>query len=383
MCSRMRCGFTCKPAAASASACTAPWALMKRPAHSASSDCQLPRPRSCSCAMSASSAATRCGVRCAAASATMLATGLRLCGNAVLPPRPAPVGSFSSPISPWLIKARSRANLPSAPTSTPTSQPSATQSSRWVCQAPCQAGRPSCCDMCWATAGPCSPSVASVPTAPPNCSCSARAAAACSRCWQRTSGPTQPITLKPKLTTEAGCINVRPMMGVATCCSASASSAALSALRSSSIKASARRVSSTIAVSITSWLVPPQCTTWAAWASNRATVSVRRLTIGMARLPARPLAATRAGTSYSSARHTPAMAVAASGLIRPTAASARASAASKSIIACITDCSPNTASICGVDKKPSNAEPDMPAAPGAAPAARPAMLAGRLDAACA
>ena len=66
-----------------------------------------------------------------------------------------------------------------------------------------------------ATAGPRSPSVASVPTAPPSCSCSAERARAFSRSRARSSGASQATTLKPKLITCAGCSSVRASIGVA------------------------------------------------------------------------------------------------------------------------------------------------------------------------
>ena len=50
--------------------------------------------------------------------------------------------------------------------------------------------------------------------------------------------------------------------------------------------ASARRATSTIAVSMTSWLVAPVCTCRAAATSNRATFSRSAPTRGIARLPA-------------------------------------------------------------------------------------------------
>ena len=209
----MRASSTASPAAASASAFRPPCAETNNPAHSASSACQLPRPRSCSCAIADSSAATRCGARCAAASANIDDTGLRLCGMALEPPRPAPDGSASSPISPCPIKAQSVAILLKEPTSTPISQPSETQSPRCVCHTPCGSGSCSRPATRRATAGPCVPSVASEPTAPPNCSCSARGAAACRRCCAPTSAASQPASLKPKLVTDAGCISVRASSG--------------------------------------------------------------------------------------------------------------------------------------------------------------------------
>ena len=155
--------------------------------------------------------------------------------------------------------------------------------------------------------------------------------------------------------TPAGCISVRPSSGASPSRSASASSAVISACRSVSTSASARRVASTIALSITSWLVLPQWTHCAAPASACATACVSCPTSGIARLPARPAACTRAGMSMHSARQAAAMAAAAAAGITPSSASAWASAASKSSIAWTIAGSPKVASMAGVDRKPSKA----------------------------
>ena len=76
----------------------------------------------------------------------------------------------------------------------------------------------------------------------------------------RTSGAIQATSLRPKLTTCAGCSSVRASIGASPWRSAKVSSEAISVARSRSISASARRAASTIAVSMTSWLVLPQCT---------------------------------------------------------------------------------------------------------------------------
>ena len=249
--------------------------------------------------------------------------------------------------------------LPSAPQSTPTWQASVAVSSRCVCHAPAGSASERSAAMRAATAAPCSPITASVPTAPPSCNCKADAAASRRRCRQRSSGAVHATSLKPRLTTCAGCIKVRASTGVRACCCASASKASIRRPRSRSISASARRDSRPIAVSITSWLVLPQCTQPAASASITATRSVSWRSNGIARLPARPLAATMAGTSKSSRLQASAMVSAAAAGIMPSAACARASAASKSSMAWTRLVSLNTASTSGVDRKLSNTNADM------------------------
>ena len=260
MLTRIWAASICSPALACASAFTAPCADVNNPAHSASSACQLPRPRSCCCGMAPSSAATRCGARCAAASAIIEATGLRLCGIADEPPRPASDGSLNSPISPCAISARSAANLPRLPHRMPICVPSVTHSSRCVCHAPAGTRNPSSPATRASTAGPCWPSTDNVPTAPPSCNCNAFWAAACRRARARTSGALQPTSFKPRLMTCAGCSRVRARTGTAPWLAYQPNRLSTSICRSRSIRASARRVASTIAVSITSWLVLPQCT---------------------------------------------------------------------------------------------------------------------------
>ena len=110
-----------------------------------------------------------------------------------------------------------------------------------------------------------------------------------------------------------------------------------------SIASTARRVHSAIAVSCTSWLVLPLCTTAEASALYSDTVWVSSFTSGMARLPARVLAVASALRSYSSALHTLAMAPANAAGNMPAAAWPRASAASKSNIAWMSAMSSNGA----------------------------------------
>ena len=114
--------------------------------------------------------------------------------------------------------------------------------------------------------------------------------------------------------------------------------------RSASTSANARRVTRTIAESITSWLVLPRWTNAAAAASRSATRAVSRLTSGIARLPAGRASATSASMS-NSPRQAAAIGAAAPAGITPSAASASASAASNASIAATTARSANTSTI--------------------------------------
>eukprot|EP01022_Parablepharisma_sp_SALTPOND_P016942 TRINITY_DN2599_c0_g3_i6.p1 TRINITY_DN2599_c0_g3~~TRINITY_DN2599_c0_g3_i6.p1 ORF type:complete len:1173 (+),score=341.22 TRINITY_DN2599_c0_g3_i6:1282-4800(+) len=352
----MRASSMPSAAKASLSARNAPCTPRNSAGHSASSACQLPSPRSCCCAMVASRPAACCGARWAAARAIIEDTGLRLCGMAEEPPRPLPEGSASSAISPCAISDRSVAILPRLPARTAISLPSRIHSSRWVCQAISACFNPSASAMRAATARPLSSSTASVPTAPPSCSCNARPASVRSCARERTSGAAQPQNLKPRLVTCAGCIRVRASTGVSRCSSASTSSRLASVSSSASTSCSASRVTSTSAVSSTSWLVLPQCTWVAASSLQRATVRCNSLTSGIASAPARRPATIRAGMSQSGARHTLAMARAAVSGITPSAASASARACSKRSMACTTAWSSKRAIISEVVRKLSNIE---------------------------
>ncbi len=153
--------------------------------------------------------------------------------------------------------------------------------------------------------------------------------------------------------TEAGCISVRARIGVAACRFACASSACAAFARSASTSATASRVTSAIALSITSWLVLPKCTKATASALNTPTASFRLLTSGIATLPARPLSRTILATSNSSTLQLPVIECAADSGMRPSAACARASAASKRSIASTKLWSLKAARVSDVERKPS------------------------------
>ena len=334
---------------ASASAAAAPWQAMKSCGHSASSACQLPRPRSCPWFIAASNRAACWGARKAAERATRAATGLRLFGIADEPPRPGASGSLTSPTSACASSARSVPILPSEPHSTATSQPSETQLSRWVCQAPEGAFKPRLAATAATMAGPASPSRPSVPTAPPSWSCNAALPARRSRARARTSGASQATSLKPKLMTCAGCISVRASIGVSMCRCARACSETIRRPSSASMRASAWPVTMALALSMTSWLVLPRCTWAEAFGSMEPTRAVSSATSGIARLPARRAASISGPASNPPAQAVPIVAAAFAG-ITPASASALARAASKASIAAITAWSENTSSIAVVPR---------------------------------
>ena len=183
------------------------------------------------------------------------------------------------------------------------------------------------------TAGPCGPSDASVPDAPPSWSTSASASAACSRPRARSSASAQPAALRPKVTGVACCSQVRPAMVAPAWRRAWAAAARTPRPRCSIAPGTAARSCSTRPVSRTSWLVAPQWTKRAASASACATRAVRRRTTGMTGLPVSVASAARRAGSYSSASAAARMGATQLEGITPTCASAAASAASTSSIA--------------------------------------------------
>ncbi len=90
-------------------------------------------------------ASTRaCAGTCLAAVTTRVAsTGLRFCGMAEDAPRPAAVGSATSPSSVLDMVCTSSANLPSAPVTRVSTEPSSATGVRRVCQGSTGSARPS------------------------------------------------------------------------------------------------------------------------------------------------------------------------------------------------------------------------------------------------
>ena len=286
--------------------------------------------------MPARNAATRPGVRFAAASTIALAAGLRLCGIVEEPPP----GSATSATSCCISSEMSRATLPSVATYTPQAQTKAARRSRCVCHGTAS-GKPRCRARSGATCGPRSPRAASVPAAPPNCSAMASAAAASTRRQPRDRAATHPATFKPNVIGGAGCRSVRPSMIVRACASDSCLSAPSSRACSAARMAIARRSVSAIAVSATSWLVAPKCTKSALFGSRDRTCVASAVTKPMDTVPVlraeRPISAASRLSMVELA-----IAAAASRGISPTAASACANAISKSSIAWSNERSENT-----------------------------------------
>lgn len=283
-------------------------AAVALPAHSKSapivhqSACQVPRPRSCSPGSCASRVDTRPGARSPAWSASIEATGLRLCGIAEEPPRPAPPGSNTSATSPCISSDTSRPIRAIAPVSSPSSAPRRATRSRLPCQEISGAVSPSRAASASATASPRPPSAARMPLAPPSCSTRTASSAPASPARERTSGDSQQASFQPKGTGVAGCSSVRPVIVVARCASARRASASPARASCACSSAPAAAAASASAVSTTSWLVAPQCTQRAAWASSRPTASVSACTNGIASVPAwRAAAASAPGAKGSAA----------------------------------------------------------------------------------
>ncbi len=247
--------------------------------------------------MALNNVATRPGTRVAAATAATLETGLRLCGIADEPPLPAAAGSNASPTSDCISNATSPPILPNVAASRPKAHPTSTMRSRAVCQGSAGNGNSRVLARACATSRPRSCNEARVPAAPPNCSTKASRRKACRRCCARCRASSQPATLSPKVTGTACCSRVRPGKPVLRSRSASTARSAHRACRRGSSRSSAARSCSTVPVSMTSWLVAPQCTQRAAALSCAATCAVSALTSGMAGLPASAVACANAARS--------------------------------------------------------------------------------------
>ena len=169
----MRAASTSSPSAISTMAASAPEVTSSSIGKVGHSACHGPALRSCSCTCAAKIVAARLGAMMAAASAAAAATGLRLCGMVEEPPRPSPEGSNASATSVCIISWMSRAILPQVPARIASTEAASAMRSRWVCQGASGNGSSSSCASLSATRNPLSPSAASVPAAPPNCSASA------------------------------------------------------------------------------------------------------------------------------------------------------------------------------------------------------------------
>ena len=224
------------------------------------SACHGPALRSWSCTWAAKIVAARFGAMVAAASAVAAATGLRLCGMVEEPPRPSPDGSNASATSVCIISETSRAILPHVPVRTANTQAASAMRSRWVCHGASGSGSFSSCASFSATSNPLSPRAAKVPAAPPNCSASPSLRNRCNRVRERCNAAAYSASFKPNGIGSACCSQVRATTAVLRCWCASLAKPATARSRSGSSASMAARKVSMPAVSITSWLVAPQCT---------------------------------------------------------------------------------------------------------------------------
>ena len=247
---------TCRPASTSAMFAAAPPVAARTPEMPSHSACQAPTARSCSCTRPPVRSVAKACARRAPARASVDPTGLRLCASVDDEPRPSPAGSLSSPTSVWAISTTSSAILPSAPASVARADPRAATRTRIVCQGSEGSARPSVLAMRPMTCGPCSPSAASVPAAPPSCTASRSRASSTRRC--ASSVPTSHVAALPPNVVGSACwSSVRATIGVARWFSASEAQAELTRATSASTSSSARRLTSIAAVSTMSWLVAP------------------------------------------------------------------------------------------------------------------------------
>ena len=196
----------------------------------------------------------------AAASAVAAATGLRLCGMVDEPPRPSPDGSKASATSVCIISDTSRAILPQLPAAIATTDAASATRSRWPCHGASGSGSFSCCDSLSATSNPLSPRAARVPAAPPNCSASPSPRNRRNRPRERCRAAAYSASFRPNGIGRACCSQVRATIGVSRCFRARFAKPAMARSRSASSASIAARNVIIVAVSITSWLVEPQCT---------------------------------------------------------------------------------------------------------------------------
>ena len=289
MLARIRAASTSRPAAqASARARTAPCAAMKSEGQTASSACQSPRPRWCACGIAASSVAACCGARVAAAIATIAATGLRLCGIAEEVPRPAlaRLGDFAD----LALRQQRQVAADLAERAAEHGDGAAERDPGVALRMP-GAGRHRQAELLADPPRHRRPLVAERgERADGAAELQLQRRRARRRAAARGSAPAAPASRPPRGRSSP------PRPTASACARASASrdgggrarrSASISRSRSASIRTSASRVTSTIAVSITSWLVLPRWTKAAASGEAAATRSRSCCTSGIASAPAR------------------------------------------------------------------------------------------------
>ena len=258
---RIRAASTSRPSAISTMAASPPEVTSSRFGSVGHSACQGPALRSWSCTCAANIVAARFGAMVAAASAVAAATGLRLCGMVEEPPRPSPAGSNASPTSVCIISETSRAILPQVPAMIAITEAASAKRSRWVCQGASGNGRSSSRRELFGDA----PAVVrrARPACPPRRRIAAPASRLAAAATARANGSAprhiRQVSVRTASAAHAAARCARP----SRCGDVFAPVAAKPAMarsRSPSSASIAARSVSIAAVSITSWLVAPQCT---------------------------------------------------------------------------------------------------------------------------
>ena len=221
------------------------------------SACHRPADRCSSCGIPASTVATSPGSRCAQATASTAAAGLRLFGMADDPPGAATSTSASSVAD---SSTTSWATAASSPARTPHAAASSATRPRAVCHGVTGSARPSSAATAAMSSSARSAVPARVPTGPPSCTASRW----CSTASRPASASSTPVSrlpqAAPKVVTSAFCRSVRPTWGVLRCSSASAARVSDTARQSSRTGPRAERATSAPALSRMSWLVAARWT---------------------------------------------------------------------------------------------------------------------------
>jgi hypothetical protein len=209
-------------------------------------------------------------------------TGLFFCGIVEdLPPSP----SASSPISGRLPVATSVAIWPQASQQVTSASPMRVTVERVVCHGGAGANRSAAASRSLRAIAPStdpasSVAAARVPAAPPTCTGSDGPSPANGSAASSTPD-SQRAAFTPTVLGSAACVSVRASIGVSRWVSASPDSVCTWLVSSPPMRASASRVHSISAVSITSWLVKPRCNQRAACAGRRARSNALRPLTGL------------------------------------------------------------------------------------------------------
>ena len=265
------------------------------------------------------------------ARALIAPTGLRFCGIADEPPAPPPSRTSRD------LRLREQhdveRDLRQHPRGDRRAPRRARRSGRGSCaRASSASARPSSLAYSRAISGPCSPSAASVPAAPPSCAASPSSRSSASRERASSSGHEPSRRLEPERRRH-GLLQERPT-GHRRRRGGRARAPRTRRRRDRARRArgrARRRATSIAAVSITSWVVAPRCTHRAASSPDAVDESAHER-LGRVRRPAAPRAASAPSRSVVRTQ-AEAIAAAASAGTTPACAPACASARSASSIA--------------------------------------------------